>query len=405
MSIQIKLEKPVTVFLISVISGPILWATLLFVLPLQQTKMVSLNTCLFVFACYSSMLLGFIFLYDSLKKIKTQIPLKKVFIIFISIVILSHIIRYFDLVHLRGMSFEISPKLNRIKAGEFDSLIDFITVIGSVFKSLYFFPLIIYLSSKSSLNRIFGAIAIALMLLPFYEGVLLGLRRLLIEPLVICLIFVLCYYKPKKQEGIAIIISTLLIVAASAKTFISREFVEAKPSYETILSAKYNHFVQPSERTKEFLQSESNNKLTKLFTFSMLHAGQYYIHGLYEFDSIYNQKSMPQTYGGYTFSSFFKALGKEPPNPSPRGNVYITAFGGFYFDFRWFAPMAFFLFGSIQGIFFSLSKSILWIRPLVVYFVMINFFLISINYIRGAGIYPLLSSACLLIILILFNRK
>lgn len=405
MSVLIKLEKPVILFLISVISGPILWATLMFILPLQQTKIVSFNTCLFILTCYLSMLIGFIFSYGSLKKIKTQLPLKKVMIVLISAVILSHIIRYFDLVFLRGMSFETPPKLNRIKAGEFDSLMDFITAIASVFKSLYFFPLIIYLSFKSSLNRIFGTIAIALMLLPFFEGVLLGLRRPFLESLIICVIFVLCYYKPNKREVIAIIISTLLIVTASVKTFISREFVEIKPNYQTILSAKYNHFAQPSERAKDFLQSESKNNFLKLFAFSVLHAGQHYIHGLYEFDSIYNQKGIPQTYGGYTFSSFFKVLGKEPANPSPRGNVYVTAFGGFYFDFRWFAPLAFLLFGSVQGIFFSLSKSTLWIRPLVVYFVMINFFLISINYIRGAGIYPLLPAVSLLIVLILINRK
>lgn len=405
MSFNIQYKKPRLVFLASLISGPICWLVLRFALPVQTSNPLSANTMVFVGVCYIALAAGFFVFYNYNIKPNFMLPQEKTFLILTLIVVLSFLARYIDLFYLRGMSFDTPPKLNRIKATEITSLLDFIMAMASVLKSLYFFPFVIYYSAKSKLPRFLGIVSIVLLIFPFVEGFLLGNRKPFFEAIIISTLTMGYYFRPTLKQACILLTSIVMVGFMTLYVFIKREFVNTKPNYETILSAKYNYFVQPSENIKGFLQDETNNNAIRLVTFSMLHAGQYYVHGLYEFDSIYNQKGIPQTYGGYTFSSFFKALGKEPANPSPRGNVYVTAFGGFYFDFRWFAPLAFFLFGSVQGIFFSLSKSALWIRPLVVYFVMINFFLISINYIRGAGIYPLLPAVCLLIVLILFNRK
>ena len=105
------------------------------------------------------------------------------------------------------------------------------------------------------------------------------------------------------------------------------------------------------------------------------------------------------TYGAYTFSPFGKLFNKENVNPSPREYVYVTAFGGLYLDFGWFSLIIMLFFGAFQKLVFQKAiNSVIW-RPVLSYLLIINVFLPVFNYVRGAGVYPLVSFFIILLIL------
>jgi hypothetical protein len=241
----------------------------------------------------------------------------------------------------------------------------------------------------------------ALLFLPLVEALLKGSRKPFFDIAIILVVSILVFTKIKltKKKIILTLFGTIILFIVTNLVLFNREAKEGQNIYNEILSARYNDLLKPKKNIEYYILNETTPDLNKRTALTLLHVGQYVTHGFFEFNHIVKGEPIPLTYGSYTFSSFGKLFNKGNVNPSPREYVYITAFGGLYLDFGWYSLIIMVLFGIFQKFVFQKAiNSAIW-RPVLSYLLIINVFLLVFNYVRGAGVYPLVSFFILLVIL------
>ncbi len=407
-------------FYYSILGGIILWISIFLITPVAPTEHVNTDTVLFVFLGYTSLFLGFRLLPNKFilrnKKIKANVEISLRAFYFISFIVLfAFIIRWIDIFCFRKLSFFLTAKENRLLNSSIHNEMNGFFILASLFKSIYFFPFVLCVCSVSKkITKKHLILSILLLLLPSVEAMLLGTRKTFLEILLI--IFFTCYLSSSKINfkdilklfGVAVI-SLFIFYSILYKREMNSN-TSSSFFYKKILSAKYNDLLKPNQDFVDFMLDNDENDFVKSALLILTHLGQYATHGFFEMNHIMNQKDIPMAYGKYTFYPFDKFINKincnnefVPINPSPRKIVYLTSFGGFYVDFKWFTIVVFFVIGLIQKVIFIKSNTSPFYLPLIIYFLIINLLLLMINYFRGAGIYPILSG--LLIIFLLENLK
>mgnify|MGYP000321146245 CR=1 FL=1 len=101
---------------------------------------------------------------------------------------------------------------------------------------------------------------------------------------------------------------------------------------------------------------------TKQLLISGLQTGQYYTHGVFEFDNLlrayHKNDALNFQFGKYNFFNFIKFSNKlgithldisKIQNANPRGYSFITFFGGLYIDIGWYGLVFMFFFVIISG--------------------------------------------------------
>lgn len=410
---MLMMLKKYKLFYISILSGLFVWFFSFVILPAKTVENFKIETFLFILACYVSLIAGFV-LVNFKGKIKRNVikndQLIKILMLFF---FFCFFVRWIDLFHFRSLSFSNNFIENR-KLNEVSATNSTIFILASIFKSAYFFPFVIVLRGVYRKKNLL-ILSVLLLFFPFVEAMLLGTRITFFETALIVLVSLLILKKIKISffNIIGFVLAAFVLVTVSYKILIKREIVKGNEDsvYEVITKGKYNDLLKPSEEIVEYINDPKVEKLKKNYVLIFLQMGQYINHGVFEFNHIIGS-NLPIAYGRYSMYPFFKFFDKivvkkhyENFNPSPRRFVYLTAFGSFYIDFRWASLIVFFLFGIVQKYFHSNFKSSIIHTPIVVYLAIINVFLPIFNYLRGAGIYPFVSFALILVISQFITKK
>ncbi|MBO3115219.1 hypothetical protein J4050_00575 [Winogradskyella sp. DF17] len=383
----------------SLVLGILLWLLSFSLIPVEVVEDVNIYTVGFICLCYIAMVFGFIAIPNRIEKNEIRINNPLFIKYLIMVITISFVLRWIDLFYVRELSFFNTPIENRRLSFINNTNSNVLLLMAAVLKSLYFFPFVLTLHERNTL-RIYLICAILLLGFVVPEAILFGTRKPFFDLTLIIIISVLVSRRVKvgvKSLGL-FFAAALTLMAISYFVLIGRESPRAENQnvYKHVLEGRYNDLLRPKDKTIAYIQNEDSNSFMRAVTFITLQTGQYINHGFFEFNHIYNKSELPVSYGMYVFNPFFKfaqrmglAKGIEYTNPSPRKIVYLTTFGSFYIDFRWFATLVFFLLGSFQRHIYNNSKVNTIYAPLLIYLAIFNLFLPIFNYMKGAGIYPI----------------
>jgi hypothetical protein len=398
-------------FYISIFGGLLVWLFIFLITPASVVNTPSFETISFILSSYVFLIFGY--RISSLKKpLKVSVySSKKIF--FITLVIFGcFLLRYIDIFYFREFRFSNTIYQNRVLAG--NGAHHLIFIIASVFKTLYFVPLLLILISKNK-NKIVLFLAVILFFMPFPEAILRGTRSTFFLSFVF-LILILIYTKSvhlSKKNILFVVLGSILLFVIATNILLKREGPKNDNPYKYLVEkAIYNDFYKPKKSVIDFMSNDSISNNKKKIVLSSLQIGQYFSHGLFEFDYLikhYKKHALKKQYGKYTFfviPKFTNQIKLTNYNlhdiyiSSPRGYTFITFFGGLYLDFGWFALFPVFLLGMLQK-FLSLriQQKQFHYAPLFVFFLFTNFFMLTFNFFRGTGTYTLIS--CVIFALIL----
>lgn len=400
-----------SLFYKSICAGIVLWLLLFIVLPVDVVEPFKLKTAGFIILNYIALIIGYIAYKPKYFNAKLQQqPNQNILFIVSAIVVVAYVTRWADLFVIRELSFYNSIYINRMLSDKNYANSGLVFAIASIFKSLYFFPFVLYFALRKNNKKLLVFVSLIL-LFPLLEAVLKGNRKPFVELFLVAAFTLIVYnYKAINLKRVLLLCTMLIgVLLFGTKLLFKRE--KANLTYNYLLESRYNDLLKPKEGVKQFFNTKTTPEAAKFLAFTGLHVGQYFTHGVFEFNHIIDMDSLPKTNGKYTFLSIPKFINKTKlfkkilyPNPSPRAYVYLTTFGGLYIDFRWFSVAIMFVFGMFQKqIFTNSKKSIIW-QPLLIYVLIINVFLLVVNYIRGAGIYPFIGFFLLLVCCHLFSK-
>ncbi|APY08491.1 hypothetical protein BWZ20_09345 [Winogradskyella sp. J14-2] len=410
---MLNIAKTYGFFYASILFGVFIWLFSFLILPAKAVEVFKLETALFILTCYTTLILGFtIVSFKTVDRYK-EINSKRLINFLTFLLVICFLLRWVDLFGFRKVSFFNDSFENR-RLSKIHSDTNIIFILASILKSLYFFPFVIHLKLGFK-KRIASVAAIIILFFPLVEALLYGTRKPYFEIAIIIFISLLLFRKIKLKifNIFAFLTILFLLMTVSYKVMLKRETERSSKEdiYKVITTSRYNDLLKPNKEVIGYLNNPNVNVNKKNYTLILLQTGQYINHGVFEFNHILNT-NLPTTYGQYTLYPFFKFFAKtitknnyENFNPSPRKYVYLSAFGSFYIDFKWASIIIFFLLGIIQKYFHKNYKGSLIHSPMVIYLAIINIFLPILNYLRGAGIYPLIGFSVILIFCHFFIKR
>lgn len=409
--------KKYRLFFGSIFLGIAIWFVLFAFLPVTVIEAIKTDTIVFIISSYLALILGFLcFRFNKSVETTHKFKIKPILKILLLIIVSSFVLRWIDLLFIRDLSFNNEFKVNRRINDLNYHRSNILFLMASIFKSLYFFPVVIVLASKFKRTHFLAILSYIVLLFPLIEATLKGTRKPVFEIFLIVLLFLVIYNRSKLNfKKIVVLISGFLVVITISLTILlKREKGHSDNSvfYSTMLNSKYNDMLKPKPYVENFFNNESLPEVLKLYTLIFLQTGQYISHGVFEFNHIIDKQNLDTTKGSYTFVAIPKFINKTGlfnripyGNPSPRRYVYLTTFGGLYIDFRWATLIIMFLFGVLQKYVYQKSTQSFIYAPILIYFLIINVFLLVINYLRGAGIYPILSFLLMLLVFKILGSK
>lgn len=390
-------------FFISLFGGILAWLFIFGITPAEVTYSLAYETIGFVTLSYFFLILG----YSIVPKFhanKSSVISKKLILYSIVFVFVCFLIRFIDIFYFRGLRFLNSIYSNRMLATHGKQNLIFIG--ASVFKSLYFVPLLLLLLSKIKSKKLLLASGL-LFVLPLFEAVLRGSRSVfLISFLFFILILIVTKSITFSKKNIFIFgFSLLALFIISTQILMNREGPKNKNPYGYLVEkAIYNDFFKPKQYIIDYMNNPTVSSSKKKLSLSALQIGQYYTHGLFEFDYLvkhYQEKPFQMQYGKYSFYVFPKLTNHfnithynldKIHLASPRGYTFISFFGGMYIDFGWFALIIMFVLGAVQKIIYNkVQQAQYYYAPLLIFLLFINFFMLTFNFFKGTGTYTLIS--------------
>src|SRR5690606_9410833 len=138
-------------------------------------------------------ILGFISFNFNIEKPKHNINASKSLTILLIIIVISYIIRWIDLFYIRELSFNIASKENRLINDDNYSNSNLLFLIASITKSIYFFPIVLVLSSKVKQKGVLVFASYLVLLFPLVEALLKGTRKPFFEMFIILLFTLIIY--------------------------------------------------------------------------------------------------------------------------------------------------------------------------------------------------------------------
>lgn len=396
-------------FYASILGGILVWIIIFLITPALVTKPVLNETVLFVVGSYLALISGYKFRFKS--KVNTFNLSERSLFTLISFIVICFVFRYIDLFFIRGLRFSNTILQNRILAESSSNSI--LLIFASVFKSIYFIPLLLILLLKDR-NKSLLIVSVLLFLLPFPEAILKGTRSTFFQS-IIFLSLILVFTKTLKitlKSFLMFVVIAIGLFFISTQILAKREFVKNKNPYGYLVEkARYNDLLMPKQSIINYMNEAGNSNFNKKIGLSALQIGQYYTHGVFEFNYVidyYKKNPFKKQYGKYTFSVIPKFTNKIGVSnydlhkiylASPRGYTFISFFGGLYIDFGWFALAFFFLLGILQKyLFIQVTNKRYSYAPLLVFLLFTNFFMLTFNFFRGSGTYTLIS--CVIFVLI-----
>lgn len=390
-------------FLLSIFGGIFVWFFLFLLFPAKIVNNFSNEAFLYIIASYVALVLGYFIFPKNKKKEISSITISKGFIYSIIVLtLISFLLRYIDLFLYRKVSFTNTVWQNRALLSETNS--NFLFIIASVCKQLYFIPIIFIFKNKIKDKKLL-LYSLLLFLLPFIEGYIRGSRNGFFMPMALLFIIFIYFNRIRFQKKDLILILTtcsiLFIIATSI--IINREASKTDNNYTSLTTSFFlNDFLKPNPQIFKTINSIENQTLKKMVV-SGFQFNQYYVHGVFEFDNLvkyYQKEAFNPQYGKYTFfviNRFTNKYGLSKTNLekiqllNPRKITFITFFGGLYLDFGWLGIIIMILYGSFQR--FLVNKTLLQENkylPLLIFLLFCNFFMLTFNFIKNTGTYILI---------------
>lgn len=405
-------------FFSSVFVGILVWLFVFMLFPAKPVYPFSLEALLYITFSYLALVIGYTLVPSKQYKTKDYAKIwstKRIYVL-IFIIIVSFLVRYIDLFYVRGVSFDYDvwqnrDLLNKTKPG-------FFLIFFSICKQLYFIPLILLLKEKVNDKRLL-TLSVILFLIPFIEGVIRGSRNSFFIP-VILLLFIFIYFKKihfKKKQLLTIVSIGIVLFFIATSIIIAREKPRTDENYSSITTDfLLNDFLKPQPEVFETIQKTKNETIKELMI-SGFQVGQYYVHGVFEFDYLmryYQRKPLHPQYGKYMFATvnrFTNKCGLTETNldlvqaKHPRGYTFITFFGGLYIDFGWLGILIMFVYGASQKVIVNAirGKKIEYI-PLFIFLLFVNFFMLTFNFIENTGTYFLVVCLGFILYVRVFGR-
>lgn len=398
-------------FLTSILLGVMVWFFVFFLTPVNAAVSLSFEVIIFIILNYIVLIFGFIYADSKLKNFiqisPSQKDLSTFFYLIIIIVCLSSIVRFIDLFLVREISFLNTIEVNKHNS---ENLNNFSTLLGilGVFRMLYFVPYLLYVVQKWK-NQKLLFICLLIFFIPIAEGYLRGSRRLIFEAagFLVTINLIHRFSKLMSRKVIFILLLALIFVAIGSNLILKKRVntINQEAYYKQLFKSPYNEFIPLNNGFKDYIINNNDDWKGSL-SFTFAHIGQYYTHGIYEFDYMIKQKTQKKygLYNAFIFVKLFNRLGISKIPLVTLGNpvkriTYITFFGGLYLDFGWFALIVMFFLGIIQNRIIRYSEINAYFQPLLVIILFTNFFLLVFNFIRAQ---MLISLFIYLLILIFF---
>ena len=411
----IKTKNNDMLFLKSLCVGVFIWIFFYTLTPVVAVNSISKDIIWFILSNYIALILGYYLTNNILKK-KTYVNFNSknlegfVNVIFI-LILFSSVVRFIDLFFIREVSFFNSISSNKYNLAQEDKFSITLGIL-SFFRLLYFVPYLFYVVEKKKKKKLL-VLFLLLFLIPITEGLLRGSRRLIFEPIGI-LITIICVYNFSKLFSKKIILMTIVVSVfiVFISNFILKERIHEsrdKEFLEKIYVAPYNDLLPLKLETQEYLLQNKSSWIGKT-TFTLVHIGQYMLHGVYEFDYLYKLDPVKRKgmYNGFIVVKLLNKLHLSNisldflTNPTKRV-TYITFFGGLYLDFGWFSLIIMLFFGAFQKVIFQYSCHFRYLKPLVIALVFSNAFLLVFNFLRSGLIVFVL--IYLMTLFLFYNRK
>lgn len=403
--------------------GILFWLLLFIITPIKVKHTVN-------FLPFLLIILNFIFFYigyqalpavhssqEASFKVNTKAVYKTLYI-FIFIALSGVFFKVFDKFYIRGASFAYSMSENRVLLEQSGPSI--VSILSAITNPFGLIPLFIYYTLKLKSRSMF-VLCLILFFSASFEFLMLGSRSGLFVLLVLFGIYLRYFKKLKITLGIGIVlfVSLFYLGIYSVNIFIERtnDFTtERKKSIKHILTqANYNFTIEPTEAFRK-ATIDSKNETMQVSRLGFINFSQYYLHGIYEYNYMYNNYDAPHYFGAYTFNIFAKFINiifrtnidlEKIQKAPPRTGIYTTFFGPIFVDFGWISFVFMFFFGVFQKYIYNQSiKGRFQFVPLYFYMMIINFFFLVINFINGAqGIYTITGFLFFAILYILLTGR
>lgn len=404
-------------FFLSISLGVVCWLLVFIIFPIEVVFPISFKVVVFILLSYICMITGYLIVpKKNYSKLPNQLIIGSTMIkILILVVLLSFLIRYVDLFLFRGVRINFTIAQNRILLDANSP--NFIFILASVTRYLFFVPILLLFHSKIKSKKLL-IFCLFLFLLPFIEGVIRGSRNSFFYPSIL-LIFSLLYYKKikfkKLHVGILLLFFSVLFLMATG--ILKKREIIKQQDYQNFNLAMYNDFLKPKKSILNRIHSSENIK-TKQLLISGLQTGQYYTHGVFEFDNLvrtyHKNDSLNFQFGKYNFFNFIKFSNKlgitqldlsKIQNANPRGYSFITFFGGLYIDLGWYGLIFMFFFGAFQKhLYDQVQRQRIELLPLLIFFLFLNFFMLSFNFLRGNGVSMIMASLIFILVIHIKNK-
>lgn len=405
-------------FLISVFGGVFVWLFIFILFPAKVVTPFAKESFWFILLSYCCLIFGYCIVPKLKPKTKSLSIINKRFVYAIVIItIISFLVRYIDLFIFRKVSFFNGVWKNRALIVETKP--NFIFIIASILKQLYFIP-IVFLFAEKIKDKKLVIISMLLFLLPFAEGYIRGSRNSFFMPIILLFITLLYFKKIRlnKKHTIIIILIISILFTIATSIIMQREASKTDENYTSLTTNFFlNKFLKPNPAIFENIHSTENATIKKIKV-SSFQIAQYYVHGVFEFDNLikhYQKEVIQHQYGKYTFSiinRFTNKYGLTKTNledvqlMNPRGITFITFFGGLYIDFGWLGLFIMILYGGFQR--FLVNNTQVkndYYLPLLIFFLFCNFFMLTFNFIKSTGTSIIVVCLIVIFTVTLLQRK
>lgn len=394
--------------------GLFVWLTIYLILPATNPFPFLKESFFFILINLTLFVIGYSCIPLKQKK-EIFKPKNSTIYIVILCFIAIYVIRYYDIFILRQTNLNFTTKQNRQLLEEGLKYNNFILTLVTLFKSIYFFPLILYFYTKKK-NTLIYIISILIFLLPFPEAFIRGSRNQIFESIIILFIIHLYFNKFRFnfKNIVIIFIASILLLFASTKILHKRERVK-NLDYNRLVSKDviYNQLLTPKPWLYNKIKNIKNETLNKT-VISAVQVGQYYCHSVFEFNYLVKNHNSNYQYGKfnlqvvYKFTNHYKLTHvnlDKVSRAAPRLITYITIFGGLYIDFGWYSIIIFFILGMVQKfVYNNIYNGVNGVICIAftIFFIYANFFLLTVNFYKTMGLYTIFSLTLLILLYKLF---
>lgn len=386
--------------------GYLLVGTIYLMAPIEPTVSITLGSLTFIFICTISFVIGSKMhdsarqrsIIDGLQSPRTQLTELRIFKVTVALALLGNLLRLADRHLVRGMAnlYGMDARTALI-----DTSTSLIGLLGALLYPFAYAALIAYFASnivpKSKPKTL-------LLLVLFFTPAIDSLFAYSRVYMFVCLAMMyfsvsLIFHKGKlapKQLALPSALIAIIVVVLFTIIFGLRLGAIGVSIYESVLISGYAYTVPPSYEIEGIMRI--NNTLSTLLS-GLLPTMQYFIHGIFEFQLLWNlQDSQQFSFGSLHFAPYIKlaemfGLGSQPllADLFPRPGVFTSFYGPLWVDFGWASVLVMYAFGALsKRLAISCSNGDIGAFPLYAYICVVLVFSPMVNLVVAAqGMYTL----------------